>query len=64
MAELRGVWTPLCCLRGVAVEVKGVRGYRSSRLAVAATAVIRQLALRVGVAPAAAMSGGVYGGGE
>lgn len=26
VAALQGVWTPLCCLRGVAVEVQGVEG--------------------------------------
>ena len=35
----RKVWTPLCCLRRVAVEVKGVGGQRFSGPAVAAVAV-------------------------
>lgn len=35
----RRVWTQLCCLRRVAVEVKGVGGQRFSGPAVAAVAV-------------------------
>lgn len=39
VAALQGVWTPLCCLRGLAVEVKGVEGQLSSGPAVSAAAV-------------------------